>query len=504
MKSKVTGFRRFLETAAWVMALVLVLGMAGAALVMTAQLRMPEKIHYIFGDVAGNVLPAMGMLAAAWALWRLMMRHKRLISILAVVWTAVTACVLVGMGTAQEVDFLYVCQAAESFAAGDYSPMARDYFHVYSYQLGTALPLEGIIRLLPGVSIELLMQAVNAALSMGAALIFAAMGRLAFEEERVHAASMALYVLCLPLAVYCIHVYGTLPMVFFAGAAMLCFALYIKKRRCSYGFAYALCIALAYMLKPNGAVPLLAMMICALLYGMERGDWRLLGFAVLSAVLAVMLARFAIWQYEWRSGVTLREDVSMLARLVMGLQDGPRAAGWYNGYTEQFFAGTVTVEQEKAVAMQDLAVRLGELKADPVRAAIFTVQKALSQWLEPTYGTLLYGNYCKQTGPIASAAQAIFSEQSALRMALEYVMKGWQAALYALCSIGAIACIRAKRGAAALILPICALGGFLYHMLFEAKSQYIYVYAIYLVPLAGYGLCAAQNWLCRRVSGKKN
>ena len=121
-------------------------------------------------------------------------------------------------------------------------------------------------------------------------------------------------------------------MVFFAGAAMLCFALYIKKRRSGYGFAYALCIALAYMLKPNGAVPLLAMMICALLYGMERGDWRLLGFAVLSAVLAVLLARFAIWQYEWRSGVTLREDVSMLARLVMGLQDGPRAAGWYNGY----------------------------------------------------------------------------------------------------------------------------------------------------------------------------
>jgi len=77
-------------------------------------------------------------------------------------------------------------------------------------------------------------------------------------------------------------------------------------------------------------------------------------------------------------------------------------------------------------------------------------------------------------------------------------MKGWQAALYVLCSIGAIVCIRKKRGAAALVLPVAVLGGFLYHMIFEAKSQYIYVYALYLVPLAGYGLSSLQDWLRSR------
>jgi len=498
MKKGLTGLRRFLEMAAWLMILALLLVMAGAALMMTAQLRAPEKVYYVFSGAVGNVLLALLLLAVVWALWRLLLRRRRLMGVMALLWTAVTACVLVGMGTAQEVDFLYVCQAAKSFAVGDYSPMTGYYFNEYSYQLGTVLLLEGVVRLLPGVNVELVMQAVNAVLSMGSALMLAALGRLVFEEKSVHAAAMALYMLCLPMAVYCIHVYGTLPMVFLSSAAMLCFALYIKKRRSLYGFAYALCIALAYMIKPNGAVALLAMMICALLYGMEHGDWRLLGFAVLSAVLAVLLARFAVWQYEWRSGVTLREDVSMLARLVMGLQDGPRGAGWYNGYTEQFFDSAVTMQQEKAIAMQDLTARIGELKEDPVRAAIFAVQKALSQWQEPTYGTLLYGNYCQQTGMLAGAAQALFGEESALRMALEHVMKGWQAALYVLCSIGAIVCIRKKRGAAALVLPVAVLGGFLYHMLFEAKSQYIYVYALYLVPLAGYGLCAVQGWICNR------
>jgi len=498
MKKGMTGFRRFLEMSAWMMALVLMLGMASAAQIVTVQLHAPEKVCYGFGGAVRNMLLTMLLLTVFWILQRLLMRHRRMMLVSAAVWTAVTACIITGMGTAQEVDFLYVCQAAENFAAGNYSAMSGNYFNEYSYQLGTVLLLEGVVRLVPGVSVQLIMQAVNAALSMGAALMLAALGRIVFEEERVYAAAMALYMLCLPLSLYCIHVYGTLPMVFFSSAAMLCFAVYIKKRRIGYGFAYALCIALAYMIKPNGAVALLAMMICALLYGMECGDWRLLGFAALSAVLAVLLARFAVWQYEWRSGVTLREDVSMLARLVMGLQDGPRGAGWYNGYTEQFFDSAVTIQQEKAIAMQDLAARLGELKGDPVRTVKFTAQKMLSQWQEPTYGTLLYGNHCRQTGPLAGVAQAIFTEGSALRMMLEYVMKGWQAALYALCSIGAIVCIRKKRGAAALVLPVAVLGGFLYHMIFEAKSQYIYVYALYLVPLAGYGLSSLQDWLRSR------
>ena len=68
-------------------------------------------------------------------------------------------------------------------------------------------------------------------------------------------------------------------------------------------------------------------------------------------------------------------------------------------------------------------------------------------------------------------------------------MKAWQQALYVLASIGLIRTIRERHDAAKLVIPVAVLGGFLYHMIFEAKSQYIYVYALYLVPAAAYGLC---------------
>ena len=48
-------------------------------------------------------------------------------------------------------------------------------------------------------------------------------------------------------------------------------------------------------------------------------------------------------------------------------------------------------------------------------------------------------------------------------------------------------------------LPVTVLGGFLYHMIFEAKSQYIFVYAMYLIPLAALGLAVLSDGLSRAV-----
>ena len=72
-----------------------------------------------------------------------------------------------------------------------------------------------------------------------------------------------------------------------------------------------------------------------------------------------------------------------------------------------------------------------------------------------------------------------------------------QQALYVLACIGMAGALRRRRDAAQMILPLTILGGFLYHMIFEAKSQYIYVYALYMIPLAAQGLCALSEGVSR-------
>lgn len=140
------------------------------------------------------------------------------------------------------------------------------------------------------------------------------------------------------------------------------------------------------------------------------------------------------------------------------------------------------------------------MRADPRMAAAFFRDKLLSQWLEPTYSTMWYGNLCEKTGGLA---QAVFTQDGLVRALLEGYMKISQQAFYILAVLGLIGTLLTKRSVAQLILPLTILGGLLYHMIFEAKSQYIYVYALFMIPLAARGLCMCGDMLQRGLDNGK-
>ena len=495
------GLRRFCVRAALCLALCLFAGLTAAGMLVTAHLGRQSWSHeaVVFSHDALPATLALTalLLFAMLALHRLLQRFAgvRLSAALLFAWTAGTLVLVLGANVSQMYDFAYVLEGAELFAAGNYKPLAIDYFNVYSYQLGICLPMEILKRLLPGIDLSQVMQGLNVLFSAGTAGALAALCQVIFSREEARAAVL-LYVRFLPLALQCIFVYGTLPMLMMTALAVLCFALYLKKRRARFGLAYAVCIALAYMLKPNAAVPLIALAICAVLDVPESRDWRLPGFAALSVALSAGLLQLVIAQYELRAGVTLTGDVSMLARMVMGLQRGGAQAGWFNRYTEQFFPLDVTAAQERAVASADLAARLAELRADPGMALLFFRDKLLSQWLEPSYGAMWYGDLCAHTGVLAEGTKVIFTDGGAIRAALERYMGVYQKMMYALSCAGLVSLLRDKKAnLPALCLALCALGGCLYHMLFEAKAQYIYMYAVLMMPVAARGLCAIGRGL---------
>ena len=83
-------------------------------------------------------------------------------------------------------------------------------------------------------------------------------------------------------------------------------------------------------------------------------------------------------------------------------------------------------------------------------------------------------------------------------------MKVWQQTVYMLTVIGLWYGWRKADQTVQLILPLVVLGGFLYHMIFEAKSQYIYVYMMYLVPIAAQGLCEVEYQLRKLMQRSKS
>ena len=495
MRSVSQKAARFLTLAALivfacVLALVTLGALGTTASSAVANNRMNQQVTLARDGFGGLALTAALLLALA-AVHAFLRRRagRRAFAAALALWTAAALCFVLSVGLLPRADSALVIDAAKRFAAGDFSPLEGEYFSRVSYQLGICLPLEGLARLLPGLDLNLLMQALNCAISAALmALLCGLAGGLSGDACTSGAAAL-LYLAFVPMLLFNMFVYGVLPMLLLCVLAMRCFARCARTGERRFGVLYALLIGAAAALKPNAMIVMLALLICAAVHALQRKDGFLLLCAALSAVLCFALPAGVIRLYELRAGVTLAPDTGMLLRLAMGMQDSMIAAGWYNGVIEEYWPLSVTPEMEKAAALEMLAARLREFAADPAGAWAFFKEKCLTQWAEPSYDILWYGAVCGKSGRFNGLAHAIFRDGSPVRALLAGYMNIFQQAAYVLALIGTCGMIKEKRiEAVQLMLPVTVLGGFLYHMLFEAKSQYIYPYMLLLLPLAAAGM----------------
>ena len=495
MRSASQKAARFLTLAALivfacVLALVTLGALGTTASSAVANNRMNQQVTLARDGFGGLALTAALLLALA-AVHAFLRRRagRRAFAAALALWTAAALCFVLAVGLLPRADSALVIEAAKRFAAGDFSPLEGEYFSRVSYQLGICLPLEGLARLLPGLDLNLLMQALNCVISAALMALLCGLAGGLSGDARTSGAAALLYMAFVPMLLFNMFVYGVLPMLLLCVLAMRCFARCARTGERRFGVLYALLIGAAAALKPNAMIVMLALLICAAVHALQRKDGFLLLCAALSAVLCFALPAGVIRLYELRAGVTLAPDTGMLLRLAMGMQDSMIAAGWYNGVIEEYWPLSVTPEMEKAAALEMLAARLREFAADPAGAWAFFKEKCLTQWAEPSYDILWYGAVCGKSGRFNGLAHAIFRDGSPVRALLAGYMNIFQQAAYVLALIGTCGMIREKRiEAVQLMLPVTVLGGFLYHMLFEAKSQYIYPYMLLLLPLAAAGM----------------
>ena len=328
---------------------------------------------------------------------------------------------------------------------------------------------------------------------MAGAGVLAALAQELCGEKRAATAAATLYLLSLPTWLYCTFVYNVNLMILLCAGGAFCFARYAHMKRIGFGVGYAVCIALAMAAKPNAAVAGIALLICALLHALLNRDWRIVLLAVGSILLGRgMLSLIESW-YAARSGVVFRYDVTMTARLAMGMQDSLIAAGWYNGYTEMSCPPEMTLEKEKAQAAADIASRLTWMRENPVLAAKFYKEKLLTMWLDPAYESVWMGAVSDKTGTMNGLAHMIYRDDTPIRRAMTAYMNAAQNVVFGLSAVGGAWLMKKKDDMAALALPVTILGGALYHLIFEAKAQYAYPYMVYMLPLAAIGLCRLEE-----------
>ncbi|MBQ1475045.1 MAG: hypothetical protein IIZ32_07060, partial [Ruminococcus sp.] len=193
---------------------------------------------------------------------------------------------------------------------------------------------------------------------------------------------------------------------------------------------------------------------------------------------------------------TLNTQVSQTLYAYLGISDSGMAPGWYNGHAmETLRDNHMDVDKANEVAKKGISDRLTFLSANH-QLGEFYWKKFLSQLNEPSYESIWLSqvrnhNY-PQGEPLPKIVDSVYSG------GMQKVLDNWfnytVMMIYIFFTAGMIwMIIRKKLNTASLILPVAVLGGVLYHMIFEGKSQYLLPYFVMLIPFAAYGFIESMR-----------
>ena len=415
------------------------------------------------------------------------------------VWTVALGSVWVLCSRVAPTEDSYtVSNAALGFANNDYSALnTKPYFHQYSFQLGFVFFNELIIRLhnlfAPTTNL-LYLQILNvfflAAIYVGLILI----NHRLFKDKRIVDLTVLIFALSVQPLISSVFIYGIIPGLMFAVWAIYFEIVYLQKNSIPSGIASALLIAFAVMIKSNNIIILIAMAAVAFVKMFSRKRFITdIAYILVAVVLCLSISPAVKMMYERRSGIDLGDSVPYSSWIAMGLNESDLAPGWY---TPQYTIGNFEscgndAKKAGAQSKSEITERLQYFIKNPQYTNDFFYLKAVSQWNETSFQSIWNNNVRGQYGEKIGIAKWVCGDGE---KPVKRYMDIFTQFIYAAALIGIISLFK-RRDVMLCILPITVLGGFLYHMLSEGKSQYILPYYIILTAFAAVGVLAAYR-LC--------
>lgn len=429
----------------------------------------------------------------------------KILRILILLWCVCLGGILILFGrTVPAADALSVYSIAEALAGGDTSVIhpTESYLSYYPQQIGLTAFFECLIRfwkLLPfNVPAYHFIKCIYVGLVCVIICFQERIVHLLWNDEKADCIYLLLIGSHLPFIMYSSFVYGEIPS-FAAASAGLCFMIKLlrqetasRKRKLLYAVLTVAGFSSSVMFRKNNLILLIAAIIVLFLEWAKNRRHELFALGLACAVCSLGILPLVQKTYELRSGKELSSGVTAISYLAMGMQESSRGNGWYNGFNFTTYQESgLNTELANELSRQAISERLQFFGEHPAYAADFYLHKHLSQWADGTYA-------CRQ------ATLATYGGRNSFFISLyegpfsKYFI-GYCNAYQNILYLGAIICFyilwkaphaKAKTPPLTLYLGfITVLGGFLFHMIWEANSRYIFLYSLLLLPYTAKGIC---------------
>lgn len=389
----------------------------------------------------------------------------------------------------------------------DLTPIAPagSYMSLWPFQSGLLLYMETILRLIPKVSV---MQWIN--------LFFVAITEISgyffvkrcFNSVRTANFWCLLMGTCFPYFFYVNFVYGDVPSVGFLFFSAWMFAEYVHTDKLLYGIFAVLSAAGAVTVKSNSLIFVLASVLIFVVLSMLQKKNKHIAVIALLIVSTVAASKLPQKIYEYRADNIMGEGVPAVAYMAMGLQDdGSSKPGWWNGYhSDLMMEYNYDSERVAEVSLQSLEASIVYMARHPQYAMDFFGRKLISQWCDQNF-SCFYSTKNLWESNRTEIAWSIYEGQWNVRILA--FMNWHQSIVYIGGFLFVFAALvrwmkrvkyKTNTEASALnlwklIFAVTVIGGFLFSVIWEGGSRYVFPYFVMLLPYAAAGLCVMSQWL---------
>lgn len=455
-----------------------------------------EIIHYRNDNVVLAILFMLVTIAAVWCMQKKHLLERipekplvigMLIYVVAMsgFWAYASECIPVA-------DQRSILKCVDGLIHGDYScmsPKSPDGYLQYNrHQVGLTAFLELFTRIFTAGEVDY--QAVYRLNVLMIAGIFLGLYLVTKQlTTRKDIINLELLLSCgmFQLMMYSTFVYGIIPGLFFSVFGIYFMLKLFDVKKWYYGVLTALMCALAIIMKSNYMIFLIAVGATLIVKTISEKYPIYLLYLLLAVAAFTGINTVAQNVYEKRTGIEFGDTIPNTAYLAMAMQDSSMAPGWFNGFNHVTYRlNDYNEEITDQISREYIRERLQEFSDEPIECLRFYYYKIISQWNEVTYECFWIGmNEENRTRDLTPVVENIYFGK--LHTAAEAVMNLYQLLLFAGTLFYAWS-LRDKADISKVILLLCVLGGFLFHILWEGKSQYLISYFPLLLPCTAIGM----------------
>lgn len=395
-------------------------------------------------------------------------------------------------------DALAVLEAAKALNRGDYSILTEvsGYLHKYPHQLGL-VSFERLILTLFGESNVKVFFIINLVMAIADNFFLWKITQNLFKKDNISKIVLLLSFVFLPHLFNILFVYGLTYGLFFALIGLYFLQLYFDKKSWSNLLLSTVFLSLSDIIRNNYIILIITVLIVLMLDFLYHKTKKNLAFMVILLASIIAGNRAISSYYQQVARVDHLDGEPKVAWIAMGLNDTPiynRVAGWYDAYVETVYnEHQGDAEAIEEASERQIVSRVTYMVKHPDYAWNFFKNKFLSTWTDSLFESIWSGPVTKMPVEGQKITGRLMTSIYQGKLAYQIIYY-FSALLLVVIYVSVLPSIwtqyRQKDGMIVfLLIPLIYLtGGFIFHLIWETKSQYVYPYVYLLLPLSALGL----------------